>query len=63
MLNDNGALDVWQYGVRRGVSGEPEQAPQKKIELTAGADIHVEPYKTALRVVPITEEKMADAVR
>lgn len=63
VLSDNGSIQVWQYGVRRGVSGEAEQAPVKKIGLTASTDVHVEPYKTQLRVVPITEERMADVTR
>lgn len=60
-LTDSGKMRVWQYGVRRGVSGEFEQAPVKQIALVSDGSIRVEPYKTQMRVVPITEEKMADA--
>lgn len=63
VLKDSGSMDVWQYGVRRKASGESEQAPMKKIGLTATPDIHVEPFKTEMRVVPITEERMADVTR
>jgi hypothetical protein len=63
VLNDSGEMNVWQYAVRRGVSGEFEQAPLKKIGLSASDDIHVEPYKTQLRVVPITEVNMLEAAR
>ncbi len=61
VLGERGAMNVWQYAVRRGVNGEQEQAPVKKFVLTANSALQVEPYKTQLRVVPIAEEKMADA--
>lgn len=60
-LNDTGKMRVWQYGVRRGISGEFEQAPVKQIALVSDTTIRVETYKTQMRVVPITEEKMAYA--
>ena len=59
-LNDRGKMRVWQYAVRRGISGDFEQAPVKQIGLLASADVRVEPYATQLRVVPITEEKMTE---
>jgi hypothetical protein len=61
VLGDRGSMQVWQYGVRRGVSGEQEQAPVKKFVLTSNIAVRIEPYKTQLKVVPITEEKMAQA--
>lgn len=62
-LNAAGALQVWQYGVRRGVSGDMEEAPVRKVSLSADPAIHIEAYATPLRVVPITEEKMPPAGR
>lgn len=61
VLGERGTMNVWQYAVRRSISGEQEQAPLKKFTLTANAALQVEPYQTQLRVVPIAEEKMADA--
>ncbi len=61
VLKDNGYMQVWQYGERPGVSGQTEQAPIKKFVLTANTAVQIEPFKTQLRVVPITEEKMAEA--
>ena len=61
ILSDNGSMRVWQYAVRRGVSGEPEQAPVKSFFLTANTAVQIEPYKPQMRVVPITEERMAEA--
>ena len=60
ILNDKGSMRVWQYAVRRGVSGEPEQAPVKNFFLTANTAVQIEPYKTQMRIVPITEERMAE---
>jgi hypothetical protein len=62
VLGDRGSMQVWQYGERRGISGEKEQAPVKKFVLTSNTAVQIEPYRTQLRVVPITEEKMAEAV-
>lgn len=61
VLNERGKMRVWQYGVRRSISGEFEQAPLKQVALLASAETKVEPYATQLRVVPITEEKMTEA--
>ncbi len=60
VLNDKGSMRVWQYAVRRGVSGEPEQAPVKNFFLTANTAVQIEPYKTEMRIVPIAEERMAE---
>jgi hypothetical protein len=62
-LRSAGALQVWQYGVRRGVSGVMEQAPVRKIEISAKPDVHVEPYLTPLKVVSIADEIMTEAIR
>lgn len=59
VLGERGSMQVWQYRERRGISGEQEQAPVKTFVLTANTAVQIEPYKTQLRVVPITEEKMA----
>ena len=61
LLVERGSMQVWQYRERRGISGEQEQAPVKKFVLTANTAVQIEPYQTQLRVVPITEEKMAVA--
>ncbi len=61
ILTDKGFIKVWQYQERRGVSGEPEQAPVKKFFLTANTAVEIEPFKTKMRVVPITEERMVQA--
>lgn len=58
VIGESGAMKVWQYAERRGVSGEPEQAPLKPFVLTANAAVQIEPYRTQLRIAPITEEKM-----
>lgn len=62
-LRSAGALQVWQYGVRRGVSGVMEQAPVRKIELSAQSDIHIEPYLSQLKVVSIADEIMTEAIQ
>lgn len=54
-LNSNGKLDVWQYGVRRGGSGELEQTPLRKIVVAANRDVRVESYPTPLKVLPVTD--------
>ncbi|MBR2119042.1 MAG: hypothetical protein V4458_16750 [Pseudomonadota bacterium] len=62
-LRGAGALQVWQYGVRRGVSGVPEQAPVRKIEISADPDTHIEHYTSPLKVVSITDEIMTEAIQ
>lgn len=61
-LHDRGKLVVWQYGARRGASGDIEQVPLKKISLDDNAAVHVARYQTKSRIVAITEETMADVV-
>lgn len=53
-LHENGMLNAWQYSVRRGASGEMEQAPVRQIQLASNDDVHVEAYATKLKVVPIS---------
>lgn len=53
-LHDNGMLSAWQYSVRRGTSGQLEQAPVRHVQLASSDDVHVEAYSTKLKVVPIT---------
>lgn len=62
-LRSAGALQIWQYGVRRGVSGVMEQAPVRKIELSAQPDTHIEPYLSPLKVVSIADEIMTEAIQ
>lgn len=59
-LRDGGMLDAWQYATRRGVSGEMEEAPLRHIRLASSDAVRVEIYPTQLKVVPVTEEKMAE---
>ena len=46
-----GEMTVWQYGVRRGPNGEPQQAPTQKIGLLANSSLRVEPYTTPYTIV------------
>lgn len=62
-LRSAGALQVWQYGVRRGVSGVMEQAPVRKIELSAQPDTHIESYLSPLKVVSVSDEIMTEAIQ
>ena len=52
-----GSLSVWQYAVRKGASGDLEQAPLHKVGLIANESLRVEPYATPLKVLPIDETK------
>lgn len=47
-----GTLTLWQYATRKAASGDLEQAPLRKIALMAHESLRVEPYATALRVLP-----------
>jgi hypothetical protein len=51
-LTQKGDVTVWQYGVRRGPNGEPQQAPTAKIGLISNTSLRVEPYKTPYTIVP-----------
>lgn len=62
-LRNAGMLEVWQYGIRRGISGVPEQAPVRKIALAADPATHIEPYTSPLKVVSIADEIMTEAIR
>jgi hypothetical protein len=62
-LRSAGALQVWQYGVRRGVSGVMEQAPVRKIELSAQPGTHIESYLSPLKVVSVSDEIMTEAIQ
>lgn len=62
-LRGAGALQVWQYGVRRGVSGVPEQAPVRKIEISATPDTHIEYYASQMKVVSVTDEILTEAIQ
>ena len=53
-----GAMNVWQYQIRRNASGELEQTPVKQIALMSAAAVRVEAYETPLKVVPITAVQM-----
>jgi hypothetical protein len=51
-LADRKALTVWQYSVRHGANGELQLAPLHQIGLLASQSLRVEPYSSALPVVP-----------
>lgn len=51
-LAQKGEMTAWQYGVRRGPNGEPQQVPTAKIGLLAHSSLRVEPYATSYPIVP-----------
>jgi hypothetical protein len=57
MLVAKGSMNVWQYAVHKGASGDLEQAPLHKIGLIANESLRIEPYATPLNVLPIEETK------
>jgi hypothetical protein len=57
MLVGKGTLNVWQYAVRHGQSGDLEQAPLRKVALISNASLRIEPYSSPLKVVPIEESQ------
>lgn len=63
VLNDTGELQAWQYETKAGISGVLEQAPIRKIAVSAGPTTHVESYRTSLTIRPITDEIMIEAIR
>lgn len=63
VLNDTGELQAWQYETKAGISGVLEEAPIRKIAVSAGPAIRVESYRTSLTVLPITDEIMIEAIR
>lgn len=62
-LNSAGQLQVWQYASRRGVSGELEEAPVRKVAVAADPDIRIEPYVTQLKVLPVSHDTMIDMTK
>lgn len=50
-LSSKGTLNVWQYAVRKGTSGDLEQAPLRKVGLIAHDSLRVEPVSTPLKVL------------
>jgi hypothetical protein len=50
-LVSKGEMRVWQYGVRRRLNGELQQAPTQKIGLLAHSSLRVEPYTTPYTIV------------
>ena len=53
-LVTKGDMSVWQYAVRKGASGDLQQAPLWKIGLIAHSSLRVEPYVTPLEIVAHT---------
>ncbi len=51
-LAQKGEMTAWQYGVRRGPNGEPQQVPTVKIGLLAHSSLRVEPYATPYPILP-----------
>lgn len=62
-LRDVGSLQVWQYGVRRGVSGVREHAPLRKIAIADGPDTHIEHFMSPLKVVSVSDEILTEAIQ
>lgn len=50
-LAAKGEMTVWQYGVRRGPTGDLQQAPTQKVGLLANNSLRVEPYTTPYPIV------------
>lgn len=63
VLNDTGELQAWQYETKAGISGVLEEAPIRKIAVSASPATRVESYRTSLTVLPITDEIMIEAIR
>jgi hypothetical protein len=57
MLVGKGSMSVWQYAVRKGSSGDLEQAPLRQIGLIANESLRVEPYASPLKIIPIEDAK------
>lgn len=62
-LNTAGTLQVWQYAARRGAHGELEEAPVRKIAVTASPATHIEPYTTQRKVVAVSDDSTIRAFR
>jgi hypothetical protein len=54
-LAAKGSMRVWQYAVRKAVSGDLEQAPLRQIGLLSNDSLRVEPYVSPIKVIPIGE--------
>lgn len=54
-LVSRGSLSVWRYAVRKAATGDLEQAPVHKIGLISTDSLRIEPYATALKVIPFDE--------
>jgi hypothetical protein len=52
MLATDGHLTAWQYAVKRGANGDPQQAPLNQVGLLANGSLRVEPYTTPYAIVP-----------
>ena len=63
VLNETGELQAWQYETKAGVSGVLEEAPVRKIAVSAGPATRIESYRTSLNIRPITDEIMIEAIR
>jgi len=50
-LASEGALGVWQYGVRRAADGSLEQGPLRQISVLANTALRIEPYQSPLPVI------------
>lgn len=63
VLNETGELQAWQYETKAGVSGVLEEAPIRKVAVSAGPATRIESYRTSLAIRPITDEIMIEAIR
>lgn len=52
-IKDKGELTVWQYAIRKGTDGALEEAPLSRVSLLGAESLRVEPYVSAVRVVPV----------
>ena len=63
VLRDNGELQVWQYQERVGTSGTTEEAPVRKISIAADPETRIEAFATPLKILPVSDEIMIEAIR
>lgn len=47
-----GAMSLWQYAVRKASNGDLQQAPLRKVSISGGSIVRVEPYRSPLAVIP-----------
>ena len=63
VLNDTGELQAWQYETKAGINGVMQEAPIRKVAVSADPATRIEPYQTANTVLPVSDEIMIEAIR